>query len=544
MADNNNNNQGQQSISSKLRADSDRRVEAQRAAAKEQREQEEFARQQEEMERSFQQSRSSRFNDDYDKARKNKDPKDDENSEKKDEDTDKDKPENKDNEKDSSKFNITNPDKNQLDRLNKDKNNLSNLKSPVEFGSNIPKTPNKDISKNNKLPNSNGPKNNTDNSKPNSTTPNNRPGAIRWATRPKETAKKELNKATKKVAKEAAKRLITWAVEAIGSITWEWILAGCAILAAIIILFIAGILIFSYMGQTKLTSALSNPNPPGFVIDESVYKSLKALAGDLKARSELISETSQKILDELTTIKQEVDAGNSNKKTEILTQIEKTRQTVEKLKVAVEKSVKNPAPGNNKSSLPKYVIDARDQALTEIDKLLTLLQSEGTLALRLANQLTATEKEAFKQKGSSNCYSFSSLLIAYLTSTDETQKKQVLGYTNDTWSSYQFGTMNAAMNARGYYYTGNLPGIPSNETRVATTLKVLYNDGFMQWHVQGPGTRGHWISILNIENNTTVTYFDPADGQIHREAITNGYLNPNNNYDGVWGTAYTRDGKL
>lgn len=156
-----------------------------------------------------------------------------------------------------------------------------------------------------------------------------------------------------------------------------WILTIAAIVIGLIILLIAVVVLLGLGSEARNTAGRPDTETPSLVAEESIVKRLKALNGDLKAKSELIAETADSILEELTTIETEVNAGESPKKTEMLAQITKLREAITRLKTAVEKSAKNSTPLNNKQTLPAYVISARDTAINELDKLVVLIK-EGT----------------------------------------------------------------------------------------------------------------------------------------------------------------------
>lgn len=243
---------------------------------------------------------------------------------------------------------------------------------------------------------------------------------------------------------------------------------------------------------------------PKHVVESAIVLRIKALTNDLKAKSELLEQTSQKILDAFIVIERDIKASKSKSSDEILAQLETTRQAVQKLQAAVKKSSDNPPAGNNKKKLPQYVIDARTEALTEMDKLTELLKGlQGSGNERIVQVALEEVAKAPQETNGDNrpvyadgsvapynindkwCASFVNWVYrqAYPTHPTMTSTISIWGYMKDNHYTFEAGEDTPrpgdifwAYGGDGFNHVGIVTGV-SADGKMITTAEGNFSQG-------------------------------------------------------------------
>ncbi len=125
----------------------------------------------------------------------------------------------------------------------------------------------------------------------------------------------------------------------------------------------------------------------------------------------------------------------------------------------------------------------------------------GVFNNRLASQL--------KQNTNEDCYRNTNKFFLYLNAPNEAERQRILETSSGPRSSFAFTSY------QGYTSIDYDRNTATRDEQFAQTKTALGRGDYVQWHIRGENSGQHWITILAVDDQQNVTYYDPADGQVH-----------------------------
>lgn len=188
-----------------------------------------------------------------------------------------------------------------------------------------------------------------------------------------------------------------------------YVLGAIAVIIILVVVLIIFLVVIPAINKStgRETGGRGVNDPPTHVSEDTFVKRLLALSGNLKASEELIEETALALREILEKVGTEIDRLPPENQEKAKAQLEKTKQALEELIAAVEKAKEanakdktasifklphalaaddpeTPEPTEtstpttvkkkNSKKFPKYVLDARDKLLEELEKLAKLIE--------------------------------------------------------------------------------------------------------------------------------------------------------------------------